>query len=286
MRRQPLTWVDARVGDGLDLQESVAMGTVPTLGSVAGLRDELRHLLDEVRRGEVEPDQALERLIDLPYRDLGFARVDTHRELRQDAPEVVLGDGKTPEQAVGIVTAMLDAGVGSVLVTRASHAMRAAVRASVADAHEDVAARAVWVARGVPEQRGRVVIVSAGTSDGPVVHEARIRAELLGAVVIVHEDVGVAGLHRLAAVLPDLRRADCVVVVAGMDGALASVIGGLSQAPVIGVPTSVGYGSARAGETARDAMLASCAAGLAIVGIDDGLGAGTIAARIARGRES
>jgi pyridinium-3,5-biscarboxylic acid mononucleotide synthase len=253
---------------------------------VAGLRDDLKLLLDEVGRGNVAPDEALERIVDLPYLDLGFARVDTHRELRQGAPEVVLADGKTTEQVVGIVTAMIDAGAGSVLVTRASEEIRAAVRAAVADAQEDATARAAWVARGIPEARGLVVLVSAGTSDAPVVHEARIRAELLGVEVVVHEDVGVAGLHRLGAALPDLRRADCVIVVAGMDGALASVIGGLAQAPVIGVPTSVGYGSARAGETARDAMLASCAAGLAIVGIDDGLGAGTIAARIARGREA
>jgi hypothetical protein len=128
-------------------------------------------------------------------------------------------------------------------------------------------------------------MVSAGTSDGPMLHEARIRAELLGTTVAVHEDVGVAGLHRLALVLPDLERADCVVVEAGMDGALASVVGGLAAGPVIGLPTSVGYGSAEGGRTALNAMLASCAAGLAVVGIDDGLGAGTIAARIARGRE-
>jgi NCAIR mutase (PurE)-related protein len=134
----------------------------------------------------------------------------------------------------------------------------------------------------VPDPSGLVVMVSAGTSDGPVLHEARIRAELLGTEVVVHEDVGVAGIHRLASVLPDLGRADCVVVVAGMDGALASVVGGLVAAPVIGVPTSVGYGSAHGGRTALDAMLCSCAAGLAVVGIDDGFGAGTIAARIAR----
>jgi NCAIR mutase (PurE)-related protein len=125
-------------------------------------------------------------------------------------------------------------------------------------------------------------MVSAGTSDAPALHEARIRAELLGASVAVHEDVGVAGIHRLTSVLPDLAAADCVVVVAGMDGALASVVGGLAAAPVIGVPTSAGYGSADGGRTALNAMLCSCAAGLAVVGIDDGFGAGTIAARIAR----
>jgi hypothetical protein len=211
--------------------------------------------------------------------------VDVHRELRQGAPEAVLAEGKTPDQVVRIVEAMLAGGTGSVLVTRASEDVRRAVREAVPDAEEDERARCAWVARGVPDPRGLVLVVSAGTSDGPVVHETRIRAELLGTTVVVHEDVGVAGMHRLAAVFPDLERADCVVVVAGMDGALASVVGGLSAAPVIGVPTSVGYGSAEGGRTALNAMLASCAAGLAVVGIDDGLGAGTIAARVARGRE-
>jgi len=252
---------------------------------VAGLRDELRALLEAVEKGETSSDDALERLSSLPYRDLGFARVDVHRELRQGAPEAVLAEGKTPDQVVRIVEAMLEGGAGSVLATRANVEVRQAVRSAVADAEEDELARCVWVARGVPETRGLVVVVSAGTSDGPVVGEVRIRAELLGTTVVTHEDVGVAGVHRLAAALPDIERADCVVVVAGMDGALASLVGGLASAPVIGVPTSVGYGSAHGGQTALNAMLASCAACLATVGIDDGLGAGTIAARIARGRE-
>ncbi len=217
-----------------------------------------------------------------PIRDLGFARVDTHRELRQDAPEAVLAEGKTPAQVAAIVTALLEAGPGSVLVTRADEAARAAVRDVPRMRRTDELARAVWVARSVPSRVGLAVMISAGTSDGPVLHEARIRAELLGTTVRVHEDVGVAGLHRLAPVLPDLEAADCVVVVAGMDAALASVVGGLVAAPVIGVPTSVGYGSAQGGLTALNAMLCSCAAGLAVVGIDDGFGAGTIAARIAR----
>jgi len=252
---------------------------------VAGLRDELRALLGAVEKGETSPDDALEQLSSLPYRDLGFARVDTHRELRQGAPEAVLAEGKTPEQVVAIARALVEGGAGSVLVTRAGAETRAAVRAALVDAEEHELARAVWVARSVPETRGVVTMVSAGTSDGPVLHEARIRAELLGTSVVVHEDVGVAGVHRLGPVLPDIERADCVVVVAGMDGALASLVGGLASAPVIGLPTSVGYGSAQGGQTALNAMLCSCAAGLAVVGIDDGLGAGTIAALIARGRE-
>lgn len=256
--------------------------TVAIIRPMGGLRVELEALLDGVRRGEVDPGDALERFAALPYRDLGFARLDVHRELRQGAPEAVLAEGKTPEQVTAIVRALLDGGAGSVLVTRADEAVRAAVREAVPDAEEDDRARAIWVARSLPETRGLVVMVSAGTSDGPVLHEARIRAELLGASVEVYEDVGVAGIHRLAAVLPELQQADCVVVVAGMDAALASVVGGLVAVPVIGVPTSVGYGSAEGGRTALNAMLCSCAAGLAVVGIDDGFGAGTIAARIAR----
>jgi NCAIR mutase (PurE)-related protein len=252
---------------------------------VAGLRDDFRELLEGVRAGTTTVDDALERLSELPFRDLGFARVDLHRELRQGAPEAILAEGKTPDQVAGIFAALLEGGAGSVLATRADALARAAVRDAVPEAEEDALARCVWVARSVPEPLGLVVVVSAGTSDGPVVREVRIRAELLGAGVVVHEDVGVAGVHRLAVALPDLERADCVVVVAGMDGALASLVGGLARAPVVGVPTSVGYGSAHGGQTALNAMLTSCAAGLAVVGIDDGLGAGTIAARIARGRE-
>jgi pyridinium-3,5-biscarboxylic acid mononucleotide synthase len=253
---------------------------------VGGLRDDLRQLVEAVARGDVTTDAALERFAALPYRDLGFARVDVHRELRQGAPEAVLAAGKTPDQIMQIVQAMLGAGAGSVLVTRANEEIRGSVLAAEPDAQEHVAARAVWIARGVPEPRGLVTMISAGTSDGAVLHEARIRAELLGTTVVTHEDAGVAGLHRLEPALSDVERADCVVVVAGQDAALASVVGGIARAPVIGVPTSVGYGSADNGRTALNAMLASCAAGLAVVGIDDGFGAGTIAARIARGREA
>ena len=252
---------------------------------MAGLREDLRELLDGVRTGTTTVDDALDRLSELPFRDLGFARVDIHRELRQGAPEAILAEGKTPDQVAEIFVALLEGGAGSILATRADDSARAAVREVVPEAEEDPLARCVWVARSVPEPRGLVAIVSAGTSDGHVVREARIRAELLGTTVVVHEDVGVAGIHRLTVALPDLERADCVVVVAGMDGALASLVGGLAPGPVVGVPTSVGYGSAHGGTTALNAMLASCAAGLAVVGIDDGLGAGTIAARIARGRE-
>jgi pyridinium-3,5-biscarboxylic acid mononucleotide synthase len=253
---------------------------------VPGLRTELQELLAAVRSGRVEDDDALEQLATLPYRDLGFAKVDRHRELRQGAPEAVLAEGKSADEVVAVVESLLRGDAGSVLVTRADDEVRARVRAVAPDAREDGRSRCVWVGRSLPDQRGLVTMVSAGTSDGPVLGEARIRAELLGTQVLAHEDIGVAGLHRLEAALPDLRRADCVVVCAGMDAALATVVGGLVAAPVIGVPTSIGYGSAAGGQTALNAMLASCAAGLAVVGIDDGFGAGTVAALIARAAAS
>lgn len=249
---------------------------------MGSLESALDRLLEDVRAGSVSTEEARERLRRLSVSDIGFARLDLQREIRQGAPEAVLGVGKTPEQIVAIVKALVEGGAESVLVTRAEERARALVKQAVPGVEEDARARAVWVARSVPDPLGLVVIISGGTSDGPVLHEARIRAELLGTEVIVYEDCGVAGLHRLAPALDDLARADCVVVCAGMDAALASVVGGLARSPVIGVPTSVGYGSARDGETALNSMLASCAAGLAVVGIDDGLGAGTIAAMIAR----
>jgi pyridinium-3,5-biscarboxylic acid mononucleotide synthase len=220
--------------------------------------------------------------VDAAFRDLGFARVDVDRERRQGAPEGILADGKAPEEVEAIARALLEDGAGSVMVTRADAAARAALRRAAPDAEEDARARLAWVARNVPSMRGQVTIVSGGTSDGPVVTEARVRAQLLGARVTVHQDAGVAGLHRLAPALEDLHAADCVVVVAGQDAALASVVGGLVAAPVIGVPTSTGYGAAFGGVSALLAMLTSCAAGVAVVNIDDGFGAGTIAARIAR----
>jgi pyridinium-3,5-biscarboxylic acid mononucleotide synthase len=242
----------------------------------------LLELLEAVESGALPATLALEQLAGLPFRDLGFARVDTHRELRQGAPEAVLAEGKSPEEVVAIVSALLDGGAGHALVTRADEQVRTAVRSALPEAEEDVRSRLVWVARALPPPCGQVTIVSGGTSDAAVVGEARVRAQLLGTSVAVQEDVGVAGLHRIEAALPDLRRADCVVVVAGQDAALASVVGGLVSAPVIGVPTSTGYGASLGGVTALLSMLVSCAAGLAVVNIDDGFGAGTIAARIAR----
>lgn len=242
--------------------------------------DELRSLLAAVER--ISVDRSIHGGAADPYRDLGFARVDTQREARQGAPEVVLGEGKSPEEIVAIVEAMVEADAGSVLVSRADEAARRAVQQRFPEAEVDPRAGLAWLARAVPAARGLVTIVSGGTSDAPAVREARVRAELLGTSVVTHEDAGVAGLHRLEPALPDLARADCVVVAAGQDAALVSVVGGLVAAPVIGLPTSTGYGASFGGVTALLSMLVSCAAGVAVVNIDDGVGAGTIAARIAR----
>jgi hypothetical protein len=224
--------------------------------------------------------------VDAGFVDLGFARVDTDRDRRQGAPEAIVAEGKTADEVREIARALLEGGASSVLVTRAGADARAALRSVAEDAVEDERARLAWVARDVPAPRGRVTIVSAGTSDEVALREAQVRAQLLGTTVSVHRDAGVAGLHRLEPALEDLERADCVVVVAGQDAALASVVGGLVAAPVIGVPTSTGYGVAFSGLTALLSMLCSCAAGVAVVNIDDGLGAGTIAARIARSAAS
>jgi pyridinium-3,5-biscarboxylic acid mononucleotide synthase len=245
-------------------------------------RSDLREVIELLARGELSPQDAEERLARAPIIDLGFARLDARRAERQGVPEAVLAEGKTPEQVVGIVTALLERGGETVLVTRARADVRAAVRAAVADIEEEPEAGLLWVARGVPEPAGTVTVVSAGTSDGAVVREVAVCARLFGTNVRVQEDVGVAGLHRLALALDDLRSADCVVVVAGQDAALASVVGGLVATPVIAVPTSTGYGVAAGGVTALLSMLTSCAAGVAVVNIDDGFGGATIAARIAR----
>lgn len=208
--------------------------------------------------------------------------MDTDRDRRQGAPEAILAAGKTPDQVAAIARVLLESGATSILATRCDPAHRDAMMSVSASALWHEHARCAWIPADVPAAVGTVTIVSAGTSDGGVVHEARIRAELVGVSVTVHEDCGVAGLHRLMPVLPDLETADCVIVVAGMDAALASVVGGLTSAPVIAVPTSTGYGTAFGGVTALLSMLNSCAAGVAVVNIDDGFSAGTIAARIAR----
>jgi len=212
--------------------------------------------------------------------DLGFARVDVDREARQGTPEVVYGPGKTAEEIAAIVSALLARNTGPVLATRVGEADARPVLAAVPGGHHDPAARLlVW--RPAASGPFAIAVVTAGTSDGPVAAEAAAVARALGLAVTVIRDVGVAGIHRLLAETERLRAADAVIVVAGMEGALASAVGGLVAAPVIAVPTSVGYGAALEGVTALLAMLSSCAAGLTVVNIDSGFGAAMAAHRLA-----
>lgn len=248
--------------------------------------ERLRSLLDGVAAGVVAPHEAEARLRDLPFADLGFARVDHHRELRQGACEIVFGQGKTVAEVEAIVRQLLEGNEGPVMVSRASPEQMDAVE-RVADPYGHPVIRrprsgVVAVARNVPRPAGRALVVTAGTSDLPVAEEAALVASMNGAGVDLIADVGVAGLQRVAAVRDELAAADAVVVVAGMEGALASVIGGLVACPVIACPTSVGYGATFGGLAALLSMLSSCTPGTVCVNIDDGVGAGYTAAMIAR----
>jgi NCAIR mutase (PurE)-related protein len=246
----------------------------------------LRDLLERVAMGAVSAEQAAGTLRDLPFADLGYAKVDHHRELRQGACEIVLAAGKTVDHVEGIVRQLIDGNEGPILVTRADPEQAKRVHQVASRAGLPVtgptASGAIAVLRNVPQPVGRALIVTAGTADIPVAEEAHLTATLMGAGAEVVTDVGVAGLHRIASVRDRLDEADVVVVVAGMEGALASVVGGLSSCPVIACPTSVGYGASFGGLAAMLAMLSSCTPGVVCVDIDDGVGAGYSAALIAR----
>jgi NCAIR mutase (PurE)-related protein len=242
----------------------------------------VRQLVDDVRAGTVTPDEAVARLRRLPFADVEGASVDHHRHLRQGTPEAIYGPGKTPEQCARIVAELLANGTGPVLLTRASDAQRTACIA--VDPHVVELGGCLLWREPAEHLAARVAVVTAGTSDLPVADEVVVTLRAAGIDADLVADVGVAGLHRLLARLDDIVGADAVVVVAGMEGALASVVGGLTGAPVVAVPTSVGYGSALDGITALLAMHASCASGVTVVGIDNGFGAASAVARIVRSR--
>lgn len=243
---------------------------------------DLHDLLRAVKEGRVSPEEATDRLRSLPFEDLGFANIDHHRALRKGFPEVVYGAGKTPSQIAAIAARMAAAG-HNVLVTRASAVAHEAVVAAglPAELHANASCITVTV-RPTEPLPGRVAVVSAGTSDQAVAEEAAVTASFFGATVDRHFDVGVAGLHRLLGRAADIRRAQVVIVAAGMEGALPSVVGGLVEAPVVAVPTSVGYGASFQGLAALLGMLNSCASGVAVVNIDNGFGAGYLACSILR----
>jgi NCAIR mutase (PurE)-related protein len=237
----------------------------------------LRQFLDDVRAGAISADDAVARLRRLPFADLGFARVDHHRALRQHMAEAVYGPGKTPEQCAAIIAELLRGGDGPVVLTRASEDQAAAAMAANQGA-ERTGSTLVW--RPAERRPERVVVVTAGTADLPVADECSATLAAHGIIAERVTDVGVAGVHRLLAAEDALTSADAVVVIAGMEGALASLVGGLTGAPVVAVPTSVGYGASLEGVTALLAMLASCAAGLTVVGIDNGFGAASAVVRV------
>jgi NCAIR mutase (PurE)-related protein len=242
----------------------------------------LKRLFEQVRKGRLSADEAVERLRHLPFEDLGFAKVDHHRALRQGMPEVIFSQGKTPRQVADIFSRLAEHG-GNVLATRATQEQYAAVEAKVEKAEHRPLARAIVLKRDRKRYgKGVIAVVSAGTSDIPVAEEAVVTAELMGNEVQHIYDVGVAGIHRLLAHRAALSKARVIIVCAGMEGALPSVVGGLVGVPVVAVPTSVGYGAAFEGLAALLGMMNSCASNVSVVNIDNGFGAGYVASLINR----
>ena len=244
--------------------------------------ESIRKLFEQVRQRGLSPDEAVERLRHLPFEDLGFAKVDHHRALRAGMPEVIFGENKTPKQVADIFFRLAKHG-GNVLATRAHEKQFAAVKKKIRAAQYRKLARAITLQRDPKKYgKGMIAVVSAGTSDIPVAEEAVATAEVMGNEVQHFYDVGVAGIHRLLANREALSKARVVIVCAGMEGALPSVVGGLMGVPVIAVPTSVGYGAAFKGLAALLGMMNSCASNVSVVNIDNGFGAGYVASLINR----
>jgi len=244
--------------------------------------DSILKLFEQVRGGKLSPDEAVDRLRHLPFEDLGFAKLDHHRALRNGMPEVILSEGKTPAQVASIFSRLAKHG-GNILATRASEEQGIAVKNKIPKAEYRTLPRAIVLHRDRRQYgKGIITVISAGTSDIPVAEEAIVTAEMMGNDVEHLYDVGVAGIHRLIANRASLARARVVIVCAGMEGALPSVVGGLVGVPVIAVPTSVGYGAAFGGLAALLGMMNSCASNVSVVNIDNGFGAGYVAGLINR----
>ena len=244
------------------------------------MNNDTRNTLEALERGEISVDEALTRIKTEPFEDIGYAMVDLHRKVMQGTPEVIYGESKTAEQICGIVDVMVKRGQLPILVTRIDAEKAETLAASHDIFYSKEARIAVIGDKPEPDGIGPIVIATGGTSDIPVAEEAAITAETLGNEVIRLYDVGVAGIHRLLAHKEYITQASVIIAIAGMEGALASVVGGLADCPVIAVPTSVGYGAAFEGLSALLSMLNSCASGVACVNIDNGFGAGYIASRI------
>jgi len=236
-----------------------------------------RSLLESVRDGTVSVEDALIKLKKQPFDDIGFAKIDLHRKLRQGAAEVIYGAGKTAEQIAGIITTMKKNGQELILITRLSQEKAWELQKSVSISYHSEARLGLVGEAPEPDGIGKVLVATGGTSDIPTAEEAALTAEALGSEVTRLYDVGVAGLHRLLSHLDEIMGASVIIAIAGMEGALASVIGGLADCPVIAVPTSVGYGASFNGVSALLSMLNSCASGVSVVNIDNGFGAGYLA---------
>ncbi|MGX8711012.1 MAG: nickel pincer cofactor biosynthesis protein LarB [bacterium] len=237
-------------------------------------------LLQKVKSGTLSPEEAVLKLKMSPYEDLGYAKIDLHRGLRQGIPEVIYGSGKTPEQILGIASAMRARGGENILITRLSAESAEKVGEKIALTYDPMSKIGIVGRKSEMTASGTIAVATGGTSDMPVAEEAALTAEVLGNKVARLYDVGVAGLHRLLSKLDILMDANVVVAIAGMEGALASVIGGLVDCPVIAVPTSIGYGANFSGLSALLSMLNSCASGVSVVNIDNGFGAGYLASMI------
>lgn len=244
------------------------------------MNSDIKRILEKVRDGNLSVEEALLAIKKQPFEDIGYARVDMHRGIRQGAAEVIYGAGKTPEQITGIVDAMKRNGQETILITRLSpKSARIVSLEHEMDYHEE-AGIGIIGEMPKPDGIGKIVVATGGTSDIPVAEEAALTAQVHGNEVVRLYDVGVAGLHRLLACMDDIMDASVIIAVAGMEGSLASVIGGLADCPVIAVPTSVGYGASFQGVSALLSMLNSCASGVSVVNIDNGYGAGYLASRI------
>lgn len=241
---------------------------------------EIRDILQEVKEGGLSVEEALLKLKVQPFEDIGYAKVDLHRKIRQGAAEVIYGAGKTPEQIAGIVEVMKNSGQERILITRLSKEAAMFLKERPEFVYHEDAGIGIVGTMPEPDGIGKIVVATGGTSDIPVAEEAALTAEIHGNEVVRLYDVGVAGLHRIMSHIEDIMSASVIVAVAGMEGALASVIGGLVECPVIAVPTSVGYGASFGGVSALLAMLNSCAGGVSVVNIDNGYGAGFLAGRI------
>ena len=233
----------------------------------------VKRILEAVEKGDMTSDEALLLLKSAPFVDLGYAKIDYHRSIRQGVPEVIYGAGKTPDQIKGILSSMIENGQDNILITRLSKEAAAKIAKSLDITYYTDARIACYGEAPAPDGIGKIVVATGGTSDIPVAEEAAITAERFGNKVVRLYDVGVAGLHRLLAHKEEIMTASVIIAIAGMEGALASVIGGLADCPVIAVPTSVGYGAAFEGLSALLSMLNSCARGVSVVNIDNGFGA-------------